>query len=71
MKPSGTITAFSLDLLAVLPVEAEAEDVPEEAAPPQPQTACMSSMADKRMANLRCRRLQSKNRTRLLNPGSA
>ncbi len=23
MKPSGTITAFSLDLLAVLPVEAE------------------------------------------------
>lgn len=33
MKPSGTITAFSLDLLAVLPVEAEAEDVPEEAAP--------------------------------------
>ena len=42
-----------LDLLAVLPVEAEAEDVPEEAAPPQPQTACMSSMADKRMANLR------------------
>ena len=33
MKPSGTITAFSLDLLAVLPVEAEAEDMPEEAAP--------------------------------------
>ena len=35
MKPYGTITAFSLDLLAVLPVEAEAEaeDVPEEAAP--------------------------------------
>ena len=32
-KPSGTITAFLLDLLAVLPVEAEAEDVPEEAAP--------------------------------------
>ena len=50
---SVTITAFSLDLLAVLSVEAEAEDVPEEAAPPQPQTACMSSMADKRMANLR------------------
>ena len=33
MKPSGTITAFSFDLFAVLPVEAEAEDVPEEAAP--------------------------------------
>jgi hypothetical protein len=33
MKPSGTITAFSLDLLAVLPVETEAEDVPEEAVP--------------------------------------
>lgn len=33
MKPSGTITAFSLDLLAVLPIEAKAEDVPEEAAP--------------------------------------
>ena len=33
MKPSGTITAFSLDLLAVLPVEAETEEVPEEAAP--------------------------------------
>ena len=33
MKPSGTITAFLLDLLAVLPVEAEAEDVSEEAAP--------------------------------------
>ena len=33
MKPSGTITAFSLDLLAVLPVEAEAEYVPEEAVP--------------------------------------
>lgn len=33
MKPSGTITAFSLDLLAVLLVEAEAEDVSEEAAP--------------------------------------
>ncbi|WP_419050317.1 hypothetical protein [Hominenteromicrobium sp.] len=33
MKLSGTITAFLLDLLAVLPVEAEAEDVPEEAAP--------------------------------------
>lgn len=33
MKPSGTITAFLLDLLAVLPVKAEAEDVPEEAAP--------------------------------------
>lgn len=33
MKPSGTITAFSLDLLAVLSVEAEAEDVPEEAVP--------------------------------------
>ena len=33
VKPSGTITAFSLDLLAALPVEAEAEDVPEEAAP--------------------------------------
>lgn len=32
MKPSGTITALFLDLLAVLPVEAEAEDVPEEAA---------------------------------------
>ena len=48
MKPSGTITAFLLDLFAVLPVEAEAEDVPEEAAPPQPQTACVSSMADKR-----------------------
>lgn len=32
MKPSGTITAFLLDLLAVLPVEAEAEDVPKEAA---------------------------------------
>lgn len=32
-KPSGTITAFLLDLLAVLPVEAEAEDVPEEVAP--------------------------------------
>ncbi len=28
MKPSGTITAFLLDLLAVLPVEAEAEDAP-------------------------------------------
>lgn len=27
MKPSGTITAFLLDLLAVLPVETEAEDV--------------------------------------------
>jgi len=26
MKPSGTITAFLLDLLAVLPVEAEAEE---------------------------------------------
>ena len=70
MKPSGTITVFLLDLLAVLPVEAEAEDVPEEAAP-SPQTACMSSMADKRMANLRCRRLQSKNRIWLLNSGSA
>lgn len=33
MKLSGTITAFLLDLLAVLPVEAEAEDVPEETAP--------------------------------------
>ena len=33
MKPSGTITALLLDLLAVLPVEAEAEDVPEETAP--------------------------------------
>lgn len=33
MKPSGTITAFLLDLLAVLPVETEAEDVSEEAAP--------------------------------------
>lgn len=33
MKPSGTITTFLLDLLAVLPVEAKAEDVPEEAAP--------------------------------------
>ena len=32
MKPFGTITAFLLDLLAVLSVEAEAEDVPEEAA---------------------------------------
>lgn len=32
MKLSGTITAFLLDLLAVLPVKAEAEDVPEEAA---------------------------------------
>lgn len=33
MKPSGTITALLLDLFAVLPVEAEAEDVPEEVAP--------------------------------------
>ena len=33
MKPSGTITAFLLDLLAVLSVEAEAEDVSEEDAP--------------------------------------
>ena len=33
MKPSGTITAFLLDLLAVLPAEAEAEDVSEEDAP--------------------------------------
>ena len=33
MNPPGTVTAFLLDLLAVLPVEAEAEDVPEKAAP--------------------------------------
>lgn len=33
VKPSGTITAFLLDLFTVLPVEAEVEDVPEEAAP--------------------------------------
>ena len=36
---SVTITAFSLDLLAVLPVEAEAEDVAEGAAPPYERPA--------------------------------
>ena len=41
------------NIFRTLSLETELEDVPEEVVPPQPQTACMSSMADKRMANLR------------------
>ena len=41
------------NIFRTLSLETELEDVPEEAVLPQAQTICMSSMADKRMANLR------------------
>lgn len=43
----------------MLPVEAEAEDVAEGAAPPQPQTACVSSMADKKNGKFAFHRFSS------------